>query len=374
MNKVRWLTGPIMIIVSLILSALAHANQEFAIWYANYVYPIFPATIGRLTGLFPFSVFEVALILIVIGAVCFVVLVILSLCTPKGRTRLWHRIKSHWAKFVRRLINTTAIIILLFVVGAGINYNRESYAYHVGITVEDSSVDELIQLYMILVERAGMLAHKIDTDADGHFVLNRDCMYANAAQAMMELNYLHGGLGGNWSYFPRAKGLFLSRTLLSNLNIGGFFSPWTMEANYNADMPSQSIPFVITHELAHVAGHMREDEANFIAYLASRNFDNIDFNYSAVYVALSYTLNALRRAVSSEQYRELFALLPEQIQRDFAAARAYWQAFQGPAADISTRVNDAYLRLNQQEDGVRSYGRMVDLLLAYYRGTNQIYR
>ena len=30
-------------------------------------------------------------------------------------------------------------------------------------------------------------------------------------------------------------------------------------------------------------------------------------------------------------------------------------------------MNDAYLKANGQENGLRSYGRMVDLLLAYYR-------
>ena len=366
---IRWLIGPIIIIVSLLLSTLAHSSQGFASWYGSFVYPIFPATIGRVMGLLPFSVFEAVLLLAVVCAVFGVVLIVTRLCTSKGRVRLWRGIKTHWVKIICGTINVAAIIILFFVLGAGINYNRESYAYQVGITVQESSRYELVQLYMILVERAEILAPQIDTDSDGHFMLNRDGMYDTARQAMTQLNYTHGGLN---SYFPRAKGLIFSRMLLSNLNIGGFFSPWTMEANYNADMPSQSIPFVITHELAHVAGHMREDEANFIAYLASRDVDDIEFNYSAVYVALTYTLNALRRVMSAQEYNELFMLLPEQFRRDFAAARTYWQAFQGPAADVSTRVNDAYLRLNQQEDGVQSYGRMVDLLLAYYREIDKI--
>ena len=29
-------------------------------------------------------------------------------------------------------------------------------------------------------------------------------------------------------------------------------------------------------------------------------------------------------------------------------------------------MNDTYLKFNKQEDGVNSYGMMVDLLLAYY--------
>jgi len=36
-------------------------------------------------------------------------------------------------------------------------------------------------------------------------------------------------------------------------------------------------------------------------------------------------------------------------------------------ADASTQMNDRYLKAHSQEDGVRSYGRMVDLMLAYYK-------
>ena len=39
----------------------------------------------------------------------------------------------------------------------------------------------------------------------------------------------------------------------------------------------------------------------------------------------------------------------------------------GKVAEVSNKVNDTYLKVNKQEDGVKSYGRMVDLLLAQYR-------
>ena len=37
------------------------------------------------------------------------------------------------------------------------------------------------------------------------------------------------------------------------------------------------------------------------------------------------------------------------------------------AAEVSARINDSYLKAHRQEDGVKSYGRMVDLMLAYYK-------
>ena len=53
----------------------------------------------------------------------------------------------------------------------------------------------------------------------------------------------------------------------------------------------------------------------------------------------------------------------------FAAAleRAGVTEYDLSAKEVSDKVNDTYLKLNDQQDGVRSYGKMVDLLLAYRR-------
>ena len=40
---------------------------------------------------------------------------------------------------------------------------------------------------------------------------------------------------------------------------------------------------------------------------------------------------------------------------------------EGPVSRVSDKVNDTYLRANAQEEGSKSYGRMVDLLLGEYR-------
>ena len=50
----------------------------------------------------------------------------------------------------------------------------------------------------------------------------------------------------------------------------------------------------------------------------------------------------------------------------------YWSRFDGIAAAASTQINDAYLKANRQDEGVKSYGRMVDLLLADYRDRHNL--
>jgi hypothetical protein len=46
---------------------------------------------------------------------------------------------------------------------------------------------------------------------------------------------------------------------------------------------------------------------------------------------------------------------------------AWAERYRGPAERVSQAVNNAYLKTQGQREGVRSYGRMVDLLIAEER-------
>ena len=57
------------------------------------------------------------------------------------------------------------------------------------------------------------------------------------------------------------------------------------------------------------------------------------------------------------------------VRADLAYNNAYWASFAGAAADASQTVYDTILKGYGQADGIRSYGMVVDLLVAYYRDT-----
>ena len=48
------------------------------------------------------------------------------------------------------------------------------------------------------------------------------------------------------------------------------------------------------------------------------------------------------------------------------AGSLYWQQFEGPVQEASNQANNLFLQANMQIDGVQSYGRMIDLVLAWY--------
>ena len=112
---------------------------------------------------------------------------------------------------------------------------------------------------------------------------------------------------------------------------------------------------------------MREDEANFIGYLACVNSDSAELKYSGCMLALIYAGNKLYED-SPELYRELYVTYSPGMKADLKENSVYWAQFKDKVLErVGEKMNDTYLKINNQTDGTKSYGRMVDLLLAEYR-------
>ena len=182
-----------------------------------------------------------------------------------------------------------------------------------------------------------------------------------AVEAMQGLAEKFPSLEG---YYPQPKKLIVSE-ILSYQGLTGIYSPFTVEANYNGDMTAYNIPFTACHELSHLSGFMQEEEANFIAFLACIRSDRADFQYSGYLSGWVYCMNALYRA-DRESWQEVRLLLDEAAEPDLEANTEFWDAYEGGISKTADKINDTYLKVNGQADGVQSYSRMVDLIVAYF--------
>jgi hypothetical protein len=167
----------------------------------------------------------------------------------------------------------------------------------------------------------------------------------------------------------RAKPVAMS-ALMNYLHIGGFYFPWTGEANYNRLQPPVSLPFVIAHEKAHQRCVTSEDEANFIGFAACVRADDPYARYSGYLFAQRQLLSELAK-LDLERVRELLKERLPGVQRDVDDVNAYWLRLESGAAGtvgkVSTQINDAYLKANQVKGGVESYRMSSKLLIVYYR-------
>ncbi len=332
--------------------------------FAKRIYYVYSQLYSTISGILPFSLGELVVLAIP---------VILTYYTIRWVLRII-KTKDNKAFLVGKgILNAgvlVAILLFMYTIGCGVNYYRYSFTTYSGLTIQESSVDELYELCMSLSVRANQLRDQIDNeDVAGAFLLSMS--YGELSKEMVKaydnLAKDYPILDGN---YPGAKPLLVSK-LMSRMQLTGIFFPFTMEANVNIDIPDYSLPSTIAHEMAHLRGFMREDEANYIAYLACVASNHPQIQYSGVMEALIIAGNALYDK-DIERYHEVSATYSNPVRIDLNANSDYWRQFENTVtSNIAEQVNNTYLIMNDQKDGVQSYGRMVDLLLAEYRKFKQ---
>jgi hypothetical protein len=282
-----------------------------------------------------------------------ILLMALLVRVVRGAAGAWRRRVVPWRGMARVVARTAAALgtaYAAFLLLWGLNYQRPALAARLSLPVAPTHAGELARLCESLVLEANRSREGLPEDADG----------AVALPAGVGPTVARVRPGG-----PRPKPA-ASSVLLSYLGISGIFVPFTGEATVNALVPACELPFSAAHELAHRAGTAREDEANFEAYRTCRAHADPVVRYSGTFVASLYALSALRGVDRGEDER-LRGLRSPGVARDVRAVVAWNERYRSRLGDVQWRVNDTYLRSQGQPEGMRSYGRMVDLMLAERR-------
>lgn len=349
--------------VSLLLTTCAARNSAFAQWYSVKVYAGLSRAVNRITGFVPFSVAEILVILFFAAVPVFLIVFIIGVIRKKGSRLLFV------LRFFVNLFVFISIVYFLYTINCGINYYHYSFADTCGLDVKPSSVTELKDLCVSLADDLNHLRPQLHANEQGVMQLRTESMYLTAQEAAQAYDKIEEDYPLLRAGYSAPKPVYFSR-VMSYLDITGVFFPFTFEANVNIDVPDYTIPVTMCHELSHLRGFMREDEANFIGYLVCKKSGNPDFEYSGYMLAFTHASNALFSA-NTDAAQKIFSSLDAGVLRDLAYNTEYWKQFEGPVADASNSVNDHYLKANSQEDGIKSYGRMVDLLLAERRADKQ---
>lgn len=340
----------ILLPIAFIIIWQAKTNPEFCETYSKNIYPILSGSLNYLFSMTEISIAQIILTVIAALLVFYTLTTILGLIFAGGRFK---RILT----YIVNIVCIFSMIVFFFSVTCGINYYRPSFAETEGIEVTGATTEELSELLSEIVLRINEAEENFDGKYRS-FSENAEI----AAESIAKLSEKYPSLSGEYGN-PKPVSFF---GFMSMSRITGFFFPFTYEANVNETIPKISIPSTMCHELAHLRGNMREDEANFIAFLSCMQSGDPEFIYSGLMLAYSHTASALNK-YDPELCRQIIDGLSDDVKKDISEKNKYWAKYEGPVAEISDSVNDLYLKANDQKDGVKSYGRMVDLLISEFR-------
>jgi hypothetical protein len=353
----------ILLPLGYILNILSRSNSVITEkYYSSGAYRMIARFMGTLIGWIPFSLAEISLPILSIAALWFLIKWIIKMAKNKGERLILLR------NGILNILLVISLIYFSFIALWGLNYNRQSLASILSMDVRDSSVEELVMMTEELLEKTNALRGMVEEDDNGVMVPFNGVIesFSRARKGYLAVAEYIPGFD---SVYGRPKPLLFS-SVIAYTNIWGIYSPFTAEANVNMRVPTPMIGSTMMHELAHQLGFAREDEANYISFLTCYFHPDVDFQYSGHLSALNYSLNAVY-GQDAEAYQELYSRLSEGVKRDLAENSRYHKKYDGPVREAFSKSNDVYLKANNQADGERSYGRMVDLLLAQYRKKQQ---
>jgi Protein of unknown function (DUF3810) len=308
--------------------------------YSRGLYPVIARIIGWWSDLVPFSVAEVLFVALV-AAILFLAV--------RGTVRLVRRrstVRSA-AWFVARLVVIGAPVAYMLFVGLwGANYGRRPIEEKIGFSRERITPERFHQ---------SLLRLAMWTDGNREASAGHDPRDLPTTEVILIVRDLDGV---SIPYARREKTLILN-DFFRICGIHGITSPFTHETHYRSDLFPFEIPFVAAHERAHLAGYASEAEASFVAYQACVRSSSAMARYSGHLSMLRLFLGA----ASSEARTLVGERISEGVREDLRAIAKRNREESSPLREISTRLNDAYLKANRVAAGVGDYGRVVKLVL-----------
>ena len=331
----------------------ARSFPGFADQYADVMNPLLVNTLGRISGVFPFSLAE-ALLFLLILALTAALLRILTLLF-RDRKRLSRAVIITG----KRLFCLLSALFLLIELNEDVYFSRTRFAVRYGLERDSYSSEELALVCRFLAKQANAFAPLVQRDEEGHMIASKD-VGERVRASMGRLGETYPELSG---WFPKPKYAFFS-TVLSRCDITGVYSMFTVEANVNRDMPQYNLPFTMGHELSHLKGFESEKEANFLGYLACMASEDPDIRYSGAMMGWVYCGNELHKR-DYDLWQEIHISLCPEAREDLDYNNVYWDRFRGKVSETVQNMNDSYLKAEGLKEGTLSYDLVTDMIVSY---------
>ena len=271
--------------------------------------------------------------------------------------------KTQWQSNSLRILSFVSVLCFVFHLLWGMNYHRVPLFEKMNIKKDYSDAD-LLLFTQKLIAKTNAVHHQIVKD--DHLKV----VFPYTQEQVFDFNSKgYEMLSKEYPLFtyqnPSVKKSLMSLPL-TYMGFGGYLNPFTNEAQVNYLGPMYNFPTTTCHEMAHQLGYASESEANFIGFLASIKNDNLYFQYSGYAQALRY---CLRNWQIRDQniLKALLKTIHPGILANFKESETFWASYETFIETGFKIFYDHFLKFNQQEDGLESYSKYVDLMVNYYK-------
>ncbi len=346
----------IIALISGILYIVMVNSIPFADFFNENIAAYYRAVTATVSGIVPFSIAELIIYMLIPILVLFMISVIIN-------TR-----RENDKKVIRLFVSAFAIVSLFvstFVFSHAAGYRGSTLDKRLEIEKKKVSKEELTLTAEYLAEMVSKSSKEVDFIYGSHSV-----MPYSFSEMEEKINRAYSKVCEDYDFildFKSSVKPVVASKVLSYAHILGIYTYYTGESNINVDFPDFTLPYTAAHEMSHQRGFSREDEANFMAYLVCTSSEDAYIRYSGYYNMFEYVMNALYSA-DKKAYSRIFYSVADEVRWEITAYNKFYEQYrENVVADVSNTVNNGYLQSQGQSAGTKSYGLVVDLMVAYYK-------
>ncbi len=348
-------------LVLAVICGILHFTSLFSVTFSDFfnrnIAGVFRFSLAKLTGVLPFSFAE---ILIILAPIWIALTVFFTVKLIKADTK-------KRVRFLATLLSVIMYIYSSFVLTFATAYRGTSLEDKLGLERTALGGDDIYVTLVKVTEELSALKDSVEYGESGLSVMPYSFSELNKKlnEAYKKVSEKHGFIN---SFKSRVKRIMLSEPM-TYTHISGVYTFFTGEANVNVNYPDFVVAYTTAHEMAHQRGIAREDEANFVAFLVCSESDDAYVRYCANINMYEYLLSSLCEADIGAA-RELVKSTPAEVRAELNAYSEFFEKYSdNKVADVSDKINNSYLVSQGQSAGVKSYGLVTELAVAYYKST-----
>jgi len=346
-------------LIAAIVGAFTWALNEFAkthtllvdmIW--PYMTRTFQTYLAQWSSGVAFCIWQVLLIMLILLAVASIVLMIILKWNP-----------IQWLGWIAAMVS---VVFFLHTTVYGLNAHAGSIADDIHLTETEYTLAELEEAAIYYRDKANALAVQVARDGKGNVKFHSFEDLADAANEGYEVLVREHSCSVFAGADVPVKELGWA-DMFTSMGITGVTIAMTGEAAVNPQIPDITLPFTMCHELAHRVSIATERDANFAAFLGCRFHPDVQFQYSAYFMAYRYCYSSLLNVGANAAAGRVSAGESQELQRDMNTYDDFFAENQDASATmLANAAYDTVLKTIGDESGVASYGEVTDLLVSWH--------
>lgn len=309
-------------------------------YYSAGIYPTIAEGLSFVSRQVSFSLWDIFWIGLIIWITISVVLII----TRKLR---------FWLSLLR-FLQFTAILYTLFYFLWGFNYFRNPIEKRMDWKKVVQNDEHFLAVFDTLIISANQSRSEFSISDYNQLNLEIEKSYQKHFKEL-GISYPNGS--------RRPKTMLLS-SFFAKSGVSGYYGPLFSEVHVNGKALPTEYAAILAHEKAHQFGITSEAEANFIAWYICSKSDDKKLQYSGNILLIRYFLSDAFAAKDLKKYLQRF---DKKALEDIIAQRSHWLAMRNATLDkAQSAANDAYLKSNKIDDGIKNYNSVVSMAITYY--------